>query len=57
MSNLLRKVKRNELKKQIGNNKIKDFYHTQYDTLEQRMKKARVGGAIYGANTDRGKLF
>lgn len=37
MSNLTRKIKRNKIKKQMGNNKIKDFYHTQYDTLEQRL--------------------
>ena len=50
MSGLLRKVRRNELKKQMGNNKIGEFYHTQYDSLEKRMKKAKIGGAIYGAN-------
>lgn len=55
MSSLLRKVRRNQLKKQMGNSKIKEFYHNQYDTIEQRMRKAKVGGAIYGAN--RGKLF
>lgn len=37
MSNLLRKVRRNKIKKQMGNNKIKEFYHTKYDTLEQRL--------------------
>lgn len=57
MSNLLRKVRRNQLKKQMGNNKINEFYHQQYDTIEERMRKAKVGGAIYGANTNRGKLF
>lgn len=55
MSNLSRKVRRNQLKKQMGNNKINEFYHQQYDTIEERMRKAKVGGAIYGAN--RGKLF
>lgn len=39
MSGLLRKIRRNKLKKQMGNNKIKDFYHTQYDTLEDRLIK------------------
>lgn len=39
MSGLLRKIRRNKLKKQMGNNKIRDFYHTQYDTLEQRLKR------------------
>lgn len=55
MSSLLRKVRRNELKKQMGNNKINSFYHQQYDTLAERIRKAKVGGAIYGTN--RGKLF
>lgn len=36
---LLRKVRRNELKKQMGNNKIKDYFHTQYDSLEKRLKR------------------
>jgi len=39
MSNLLRKVRRNQLKKQMGNNKICDYFHTQYDTLEKRLKR------------------
>lgn len=55
MGSLLRKIRRNELKQQMGNNKINEFYHQQYDTLAKRMRKAKVGGAIYEAN--RGKLF
>lgn len=55
MSGLLRKVRRNKLKKDFGNNNIKDYYHEQHDTLEQRMRKARAGGALYAA--DRGNIF
>lgn len=36
---LLRKVRRNQLKKQMGNNKINVFYHQQYDSLEKRLKR------------------
>ena len=50
MSGIDRKIKRNKLKKQLGNNKICDYFHTEYDSLEKRMRKAKVGGAIYGAN-------
>jgi hypothetical protein len=39
MSNLLRKVRRNKLKNQMGNNKINDYFHTQYDSLEKRLKR------------------
>lgn len=39
MSGLLRKVKRNKLKNQMGNNKINDYFHTQYDSLEKRLKR------------------
>lgn len=39
MSNLTRKIKRNKLKKQMGNNKINDYFHTQYDSLEKRLKR------------------
>jgi hypothetical protein len=55
MSNISRKIERNKIKKELGNNNIKDYFHTQHDTLEQRMKKAKVGGALYAI--DRGKLF
>lgn len=57
MSGIDRKVRRNQLKKQMGNNKINEFYHQQYDTIGERMRKAKAGGALYGANTNRGKLF
>lgn len=39
MSNVLRKIKRNKLKKQMGNNKICDVYHTEYDSIEKRLKR------------------
>lgn len=38
MSGFLRKLRREQLKKQLGNNKINDFYHAKYDTLEKRMR-------------------
>lgn len=37
MSGFERKLKREQLKKQLGTNKIKEFYHSKYDTLEQRL--------------------
>lgn len=39
MSNCIRKLRRNKLKQELGTNKIKDFWHTQNDTLEQRLKR------------------
>ena len=39
MSGFERKLKRDQLKKQVGTNKIRDFWHTQNDTLEQRLKR------------------
>lgn len=45
MASYLRKLRRNQLKKVLGNNKIKDYWHQQNDSLEQRliagMKKAK----------------
>lgn len=37
MSNYIRKIRRNKLKQELGNNKIRDVFHTRYDTLEQRL--------------------
>ena len=34
-----RKLKRRKLKQELGTNKIKEFWHTQNDTLEQRLKR------------------
>ena len=39
MSNCIRKLRRNKLKQEIGSNKIKEYYHSRYDTLEQRLKR------------------
>ena len=44
MSGFERKLKRNKLKKELGTNKIKDFWHTQNDTLEQRLKRGIKNG-------------
>lgn len=41
MSNALRKIKRNRLKKHLNSNKIRDFYHSQFDSLEKRMREAK----------------
>ena len=45
MSNWIRKQRRNELKKELGSNKIKEAFHTRYDSLEKRliagMKRAK----------------
>lgn len=38
MSNCIRKIRRNILKNEIGSNKIREYYHTKYDTLEKRLK-------------------
>ena len=45
MSNWIRKQKRSQLKKELGTNKIRDYWHQQNLTLGQRlyegMKKAK----------------
>ena len=38
MSGFERKLRREKLKKQLGSNDIKDFYHSKYDSLEKRMR-------------------
>lgn len=43
MSNKLRSIKRQALKKQLGTNKIKEFYHSEYDSLEKKMRKVKKG--------------
>ncbi len=40
MSNILRKVRRNQLKKELNTNKIQDAYHDRYDTIEQKVKRS-----------------
>ena len=39
MSSLLRKMKRNQLKRKLGNNKIRDAFHQENDTLIQKINK------------------
>lgn len=39
MSNCIRKLRRNKLKQELGTNKIREYYHSKYDTLEQRLKR------------------
>lgn len=47
MAGIERKIKRNALKKHLGTNKIKDYFHEQNDPLWKRlqrgMKNARKG--------------
>lgn len=38
MSGFLRKLRREKLKKQLGSNKIKEAYHSKYDSLEKRLR-------------------
>lgn len=38
MSNCIRKLRRNKLKQELGTNKIREYYHTKYDSLEKRLK-------------------
>ena len=39
MSNCIRKLRRNKLKQELGTNKISEYYHTKYDSLEKRLKR------------------
>ena len=39
MSGFARKLRRNKLKQELGTNKIREYYHTKYDSLEQRLKR------------------
>lgn len=41
MSSFERKLKRQQLKNQIGSNKIKDIFHEKNDTLEQQLKRLK----------------
>lgn len=43
MSNVFRKIKRNNLKNHLNTNKINEFYHSEYDTLEKKMRKVKKG--------------
>lgn len=37
MSNSFRKIKRNNLKTNLGNNKINNLFHSQNDSLAKRL--------------------
>jgi len=37
MSNCIRQIRRNKLKNELKTNKISEFYHSKYDTLEKRL--------------------
>ena len=39
MSGIDRKIRRNFLKKKYKTNKIKDLFHEEYDTLEQKIRR------------------
>lgn len=41
MGSIFRKIERNKIKKELGNNKINEFFHTQNDSLEKRIRKAK----------------
>lgn len=34
-----RKLRRNKLKKEMGNNRIREAYHERYDSLEQKIRR------------------
>ena len=38
MGSLARKLKRNQLKKELGTNKIREFFHQQHDPLWKRLQ-------------------
>lgn len=38
MGSLARKLKRNQLKKELGTNKIRDYWHQQNDPLWKRLQ-------------------
>lgn len=39
MSGIERKIRRNQLKKKLGTNKIKQAFHEENETLEQKIKR------------------
>lgn len=41
---VVRKLRRNRLKRMMGNNKIKQAYHERYDTLEQKIRRDMSNG-------------
>jgi hypothetical protein len=38
MGSLARRLKRNKMKKELGTNKIRDFWHQQHDPLWKRLQ-------------------
>ena len=44
MGSLVRKIKRNQLKKELGSNKIREIYHERFDTVEQKLRKEIKNG-------------
>lgn len=41
---VVRKLRRNRLKRMMGNNKINQEYHERYDTLEQKFRRGNTNG-------------
>lgn len=39
MSGIERKIRRNQLKKELGTNKIKQAFHQEFETLEAKIKR------------------
>lgn len=39
MSGIERKIRRNQLKKELGTNKIKQAFHEEFETLEAKIKR------------------
>lgn len=39
MGSLARKIRRNQLKKELGTNKIKQAFHEEFETLEAKIKR------------------
>jgi len=39
MGSFARKLARNKLKQEMGNNRIREEFHNRYDSLEQRIKR------------------
>lgn len=39
MSGIERKIRRNQLKKELGTNKIKQAFHEEFETLEGKIKR------------------
>lgn len=44
MGSLARKLRRNQLKKELGTNKIKQAFHEEFETLEQKLRKEFKNG-------------